>query len=48
MNVYKVGGDLACGMFTEVRDDNDRAGWDPRYDAVGQAGCRRQLAPSPP
>ena len=36
MNVYEVGPDLAAGVLTRLRDDDDHVAWDRRYEAVGK------------
>ena len=36
MNVYEVGPDLAGGVLTRLRDDDDQATWERRYEAIGK------------
>ncbi len=35
MNVYEVGADLAYGVFTRIRNDDGRVGWERRSEAAG-------------
>ena len=36
MNVYEVGPDLAGGVLTRLRGDDDQTAWDRRYEAAGK------------
>ena len=46
MNVYEVTGDLAAGVLTRLRGDDDETAWERRYEAIGKPGAADWCPPA--